>query len=191
LRKTLLSAGLELLAEGSPEALTLREVARRAGVSHAAPYRHFESKEVLLGELATQGFEALASSMEEAQRGHREPLDRLRRSGVGYVRFAMAHPAHLRLMFKNTLGDQAPTELVKAGDRAFGILADAVAACQKAGVLPSGDPTPMAWTCWSLVHGLSMLMLDHALDPLGVSARHIDKATTTALDYLLRGMLVR
>src|SRR5438045_6558281 len=99
LRTALLEAAAELLDEGGPEAVSLRECARRAGVSHAAPYRHFETKDALLFALADEGFGWLAESGAKAMHGIRNARERLDAYGAAYVRFAIENPARFRLMF--------------------------------------------------------------------------------------------
>src|ERR1700678_4603290 len=92
LKPALLKAAVGLIAEVGPRAFTLREVARRAGVSHNAPYRHFESKDVLLAEVATEGFVRLTASMQKSMARGRSPLERLELRGCGYVTFALRWP---------------------------------------------------------------------------------------------------
>src|SRR5437879_5248505 len=88
-----------ILGKEGPAAITLREVARRAGVTHAAPYRHFEGKEALLAAVAEEGFLQMRRDMESAADGPGDALDRLHRYGEAYLRFALKNPAHYRLMY--------------------------------------------------------------------------------------------
>jgi len=158
LRKTLLDAAVALIGEVGPRAFTLREVARRAGVSHNAPYRHFAGKDELLRAVATEGFERLAASMEKALGPGRTAAERLQLCGCGYVEFALKWPQHLLVMF-----DMPPvdTEQCKpdqeAGGPAFQVLMDCILAAQEAGDLPAGDPMPEALMSWALVHGIAKL----------------------------------
>src|SRR4029079_8364193 len=94
LRRTLLDAALALVASQGVGALSLRELARKAGVSHAAPYRHFESREALLAALATEGFLGLGAEMMQTAAGEPNPLLRFRALGVAYVIYAVRHPGH-------------------------------------------------------------------------------------------------
>jgi AcrR family transcriptional regulator len=141
------------VAEAGPKAFTLREVARRAGVSHNAPYRHFRDKDDLLRAVAAQGFELLTESMLEEMRAGRDAAERLRLAGRGYVRFALRWPQHIAIMF------DLPVAAPQAGQRAFDTLLDAIAAVQAEGGLPPGDPLPLAVVCWSAVHGLAKLAI--------------------------------
>src|SRR5262245_23788463 len=99
LRRALLDAALEILAEGGAAGLTLREVARRAGVTHAAPYRHFEDKAALLAAVAEEGFRAVYAEMLARSERVKDPVERLYQIGAAYVLFAVTHPAHFRVMF--------------------------------------------------------------------------------------------
>jgi AcrR family transcriptional regulator len=159
LRKTLLDAAVGLIGEVGPRAFTLREVARRAGVSHNAPYRHFADKDQLLVAVAEEGFERLTALMEETLAPGRSPLERLELCGCGYVDFALRWPNHLLVMFD--LPPAAPRgdcdNAERIGRNAFSVLFDCITAAQQSGDLPAGDPMPLAWTAWALVHGIAKL----------------------------------
>src|ERR1700721_436416 len=99
LRKTLLQGALQAISELGPAAFTLREVARRAGVSHNAPYRHFRDKDSLLAAVAAQGFRELTRAMREAADRHSKALDKLKQSGLAYVAFAIRRPEYFTVMF--------------------------------------------------------------------------------------------
>src|ERR1019366_6436245 len=94
LKQALLDACLALIRKSGPGGFTLREVARMAGVSHNAPYRHFRDKEELLAALAAEGFHRLTEAMVKAGEPAPSALDRFRRSGRGYVEFALRYPQH-------------------------------------------------------------------------------------------------
>src|SRR5215510_3862713 len=101
LRRALIQAGLKLLGEGGVRQLSLRAAAELAGVSHAAPYRHFEDKDALVAAIAEEGFRLLTARMREeiAACPSSDVLARLRASAVGYVSFAVEHPAYFRTIF--------------------------------------------------------------------------------------------
>lgn len=157
LRKTLLDAAVALIGEVGPRAFTLREVSRRAGVSHNAPYRHFPSRDELLAAVAEQGFERLTAVMRKAMAPGRSPLERLELCGCGYVEFALRWPQHFVVMFDlpHTPIDCSPAHI--AGQNAFQVLLDCVTAAQESGDLAPGELMPLAWTAWSLVHGIAKL----------------------------------
>jgi AcrR family transcriptional regulator len=164
LRKTLLAAAVALIGEVGPQAFTLREVARRAGVSHNAPYRHFPSKDELLLAVAAEGFERLTALMEKTLSAGRSPLERLELCGCGYVDFALRWPNHLLVMFELPIAcrQRAQKELA-IGNNAFAILLNCVTAAQQNGDLPAGDPLPLAWTAWAMVHGIAKLAISGSL----------------------------
>ncbi len=194
LRATLLRVGLELVAERGINGFTLREVARRAGVSHAAPYHHFADRGALVRAIVAESYTELASALEaSASRGGGDPVARLQAMGEGYVAFALANPDRYRLMFRTELaGDGADTEEVdRTGAEAFGALVSAVEEAHDAGLLAAGiDVSTAAAACWTTVHGVSSLLLDGAL---GVPADQPERGIQLArrlLEVLLRGLTV-
>ena len=164
LANELLKAAAALVAERGPQRFSLREVARRARVSEAAPYWHFASKEALLAGVAEQGFLALAALMAEVRQRVKDPRRQLQELGVAYVQFALAHPSHLRVMFGPEIHDKSAHPTLKvAADRAFGLLVSAISDGQRAGQTRDGDPEELAVSAWALVHGLSALIIDGQL----------------------------
>jgi AcrR family transcriptional regulator len=157
LKQALFQAALALISEVGPQAFTLREVARRAAVSHNAPYRHFRDKDELLALVATQGFERLTAAMKRSASHGATAEERFRLCGRGYVSFALRWPQHFLVMFDLAFsGDKYP-EYAKAGDEAFATLLALIVECQEAGVLSRGDPKPLAFMTWSMVHGIAKL----------------------------------
>ena len=146
LRAALLRAAGEVLEKEGLEGLSLREAARRAGVSHNAPYRHFPDRDSLLAELAAQGFEELGKAL--AGRQGRE-------MGEAYVGFALAHPNRFRLMFGGRLDLRRHASL----DRAARVTYDTLVAAFLAQPAVA-DAERAAAAAWSLVHGLAQLLLD-------------------------------
>jgi AcrR family transcriptional regulator len=159
LRQTLLDAAVILIGEVGPRAFTLREVARRAGVSHNAPYRHFSGKDELLAEVATEGFDRLTASMQKSMARATSPLERLQECGCGYVAFALRWPQHFLVMFDLPPASHGEEKQYPAGQNAFAVLERCIAEAQRSGDLPAGDPLPLAWTAWSLVHGIAKLAI--------------------------------
>ena len=156
LRAALLEAAAAALAEHGVSGLSLRDCARRAGVSHAAPYRHFASKEELLGAIAGQGFLWLHQAGLDAMAPLSDAEARLDAYGHAYVRFALAHPQHFRLMFTSECAFAAPTAEDQQQDGAYALLREAASAVAGPGV----DPDVAAVSYWSRPHGLALLLLD-------------------------------
>ncbi len=185
LKEALLEAAVALIAEAGPKGFTLREVARRAGVSHNAPYRHFRDKDELLMAVAAQGFERLNQAMQTRAGEGATPLERWRLCGTGYVDFALQWPQHFTAMFDVPQSDKKPPEYEGAGEAAFQTLLGCIVDCQNAGQLPPGDPLPAALLAWSLVHGIAKLAISGLLpfDSAGVL-----NFTDAAARIMARGM---
>ena len=149
LRTATVQAAEEILEEQGLAALSIREAARRAGVSHNAPYRHFPDRDSLLAELAAAGFQKLGEEL-KARRG--------REMGEAYVRFALAHPERFRLMFGPQLRRERYPALREAAQQTYNAL---VSAFRADGAI--ADPDKAAAAAWSLVHGLAHLVLDGQL----------------------------
>ena len=153
LRNGLLQAAREILEEESLSALTLRAVARKAGVSHAAPYRHFPNHEALLVELSVEGFDELRAAIAEAAKAHGSESDQIATIGAAYMRFVAQRPALARLMFGGQLPnrDQFPA-LEKKADSIGNEIGAAM------------HDSALGLAVWSAVHGLAMLVLENVID---------------------------
>lgn len=160
----LLAAAAELLAEVGPAAVSLRELARRAGVSHAAPYNHFENKQALLVEVATDGWARLERSMADAQAvTPREPFAQLSATGLGYLLFALREPATYKLMLQKEYRPHHDEDDLSGKSRpAYHRLETAVREVRGVSGLPVDDRSVGAdcLVCWGLVHGLASLAID-------------------------------
>jgi AcrR family transcriptional regulator len=184
LRRALIAATLELVAENGAKGFTLTEAARRAGVSSAAPYRHFASKDDLLAAVATHGFEGLHAELSAADQPAADPHIRISNLGRAYVRWAVAHPAHYQVMFGT--GGKRPehTDWTAAGERAFSVLTAAVHDGQTAGLIRGADPLPVAAPVWALLHGLVALHLGGDFSNVGL-AEPIDELGARSISALL------
>lgn len=173
LRRALLDASLKVLFESGAHALTLRAVARRAGVSHTAPYRHFADKDELLAAVTEEGFVELKKRMLDAASGADNSIEALERSGVAYVKLAIEHPAHCSVMFSplgpelRQRGEQGLSpqyvNTFNACEAAFGTLIELVAAAQRDGYIRDGDTHEFAVMAWSQVHGIANLAIAQLL----------------------------
>jgi len=163
LRRALVGAACDLLERDGQDALSLRRVAAAAGVSRAAPYHHFAGKDALLAAVAAEGFRALGESMRRHAADVEDPSERLCGIGVGYVVYAVDHPALFRLMQGPYFsGADRYEELHAVAGGCFEILRDTVAAC-----LPDARPEAIETACaaaWSLVHGLATLCMDGRME---------------------------
>lgn len=156
LRAVILTEAARLVAERGADRVSLRELAREAGVSHAAPAHHFTDRRGLFTALATEGFQLLAAALAEA-RPH------FVNAALAYVRFAIEHPGHYQVMFDKPLLDAADPDLVAAEAAAGAELSRGVATLHDAKA--QADPGGAELAAWSLVHGFSMLWLNDAVAP--------------------------
>jgi AcrR family transcriptional regulator len=205
LRSALLEQALLLIKERGPQGFTLREVARRAGVSHAAPYRHFADRSALLTAVAAAGSVELGVAVQgaldavagggrgtEKPPGARQPAEDLRArflaAGFAYVRFAIDRPAHFQVMFFAQEVDKADPSMLAAKGRTFGILLDFIREGQRAGLVVAGDPETIAIPIWAMHHGLACLASSSAFAEHGPKALRslIDGAHAALLDGILR-----
>ena len=163
LRRVLLDTAVRVVEKEGVAALSLHALTRRAGVSSAAPYHHFENREQLLAAIAIEGFELLTAEMKRAAAGSIGGLRHLEGLGRGYIRFALAHRGHFRVMFRPELREHLALSQNPAIMESFTLLQRAVAQCQADGLAPAGDPTPLVLVAWSTVHGASTLWVDGSL----------------------------
>jgi AcrR family transcriptional regulator len=166
LRQALLDSAREILTEDGVTKLSLRGVARHAGVSQTAPYRHFKDKAALLAALATEGFRDLTQALTWQGAGREGSAARMAAMGRGYVGFATQNKAIFLLMFGPEIPDKgAYPELCAEADAAFAVLANTTAdGTAKAGGAARGAPEA-ALAAWSLVHGLATLLNDGQIKP--------------------------
>jgi len=175
LRRAILTAALDVIAADGPSALSLRDLARRAGVSHAAPAHHFKDRTGLLTAIAAEGFGLLAATIGEAAD--------LKDAGVRYVRFAREHPAHFQVMFAPELLRDGDLELTTARALATDALRHAVSAVPPEGRGPDARLARVA--AWSLAHGFATLLLGHNLDG-AVGERDPEEVFRTLASMLFR-----
>ena len=154
-KATILAQGAALVAERGADGLSLRELARAAGVSHAAPAHHFTDRRGLFTALATEGFGMLAEALTAARPDF---LD----AALAYVRFAIDHPGHYEVMFDKSLYDATDPDLVAAETAAGAELAAGVGTLYDPRA--KNDPKAAELAAWSLVHGFSLLWLNNAID---------------------------
>jgi AcrR family transcriptional regulator len=170
LREALLQAAIRLIGEVGPTAFTLREVARRAGVSHNAPYRHFRAKEDLMAAVATEGYRELTDAMVRGAGKQSRALDRLKHAGLAYIEFALRRPEHFTVMFDAPYSGPSHFHSLDAAKQAFSALVGFVKSAQDEGQLASGDPVEFAYLAWTMVHGVAKLAITHRLPYRGKGA---------------------
>jgi AcrR family transcriptional regulator len=168
-RAKLLAEARDLYLEQGFASFSLREVARRVGLSAPAVYRHYEGKEALLRAVAGEGFRIFSSYLLRALDG-KTPETRLKRSVEEYLRFALENPRDYRFIFMGAVEEDGPVSpLAEEGERppTFQFLVDRVSECMQARVLDKGNPDTVATVIWAQVHGLVSLRLSGLLARLG------------------------
>jgi AcrR family transcriptional regulator len=161
LKNALIQAGIEILSKEGMSSLSLRKVARRAGVSHAAPYAHFADKQALVAAISTAGYSQLYEKVYHAAQKHQgDPLRQLVEGAWAYVEFALNESAHFQITLSGVVEKERDhPAFVEISQNAFRMVVDLVQACQKAGILNEGPPDLMAISVWGTVHGFVSLVL--------------------------------
>ena len=181
LRSAVVAEGLRLLKNQEADTLSLREIARNVGVSATALYRHFPDKASLLAALATAGYAMLAEQQSDAAKG--EGQERFAQLGRAYVRFAVANPALFRLIFVNSPADMHAHSIAPSGSAAS-LLEQGVAQMMGADASPEARFAVMV-RAWSLVHGLSMLILDRQIMADDALIDQVISSTSVSFDFPL------
>lgn len=164
LKNALIRAGIEILSKEGVQALSLRYVAKRAGVSHAAPYAHFADKQALMAAIATEGYKTLYQRLAAAQSSRGDPLGRLEAVAQAYVQFAIDEPDHFKITFSGVVeAEQNYPEYVEQSKRCFALVMAVVEDCQTNGILGQGDTRLVAVSIWSCIHGFVQLLLGNQL----------------------------
>ena len=173
LRRALLDTVIRLATErGGTADITLREAARHAGVSHSAPYRHFNDKAAMLAAIGNEGFLALAATLRAARAGLSNPEERFVRTGIAYLRFARERRGHLIVMFGPELTKSRTRALQRAANDAFQVLKELAA---DTGVADVDEARKIGTVVWSFLHGVAVLT-DQKQVPLSVGATAEDLA---------------
>ena len=183
LREALVEAAVALIEQSGPQAFSLSEAARRAGVSPAAPYRHFKNRDDLLEEVARRGFIAFAECMNDAyDDGKPNPLRALSRVGNAYLDFASTNPGYYMAMFESNVAVVSNSELWETSERAFGVLVRAAEALSEP--LPKEERPParmVANHIWALSHGVVELFSRN---------RNFSRSPVSPEDMLASGVLI-
>lgn len=163
LKNALIQAGIEILAEEGVSGLSLRKAARKAGVSHSAPYAHFADKQTLIAAIASDGHERIHERFQAVlTRYPNEPLHQFTAAAWSYVEFGLGSPDHYKITFSGAMQDEhSHAEFVEASQRNMQVLRAIIAQCRAADIFPPTDIDldMQAVGIWSLLHGLVMLMI--------------------------------
>lgn len=184
LRAVLLAGAERTLADRGPAAISLRELAREAGVSHAAPGRHFKDKGALLDALALSGFQRLKAALERADVGDADAETRVLALALAYVDFTRANGALLDLMYSRKHDSDVADRLITAIEELLDIVLAPIVQGQHAGEIVQGDPQSIAYTVVSTLHGFASLTADH-------SEEKFDGVLPRVVHHLLHGLAPR
>jgi AcrR family transcriptional regulator len=187
LERALVATAVETIAREGVQALTLRSVGARVGVSRTALYRHFDDKAALLARVAEEGFRrlhaAMTASLSASSATGAEPLPAM---AEAYVRFARANPSHYQTMFGGFLADWSRyPDLILHADAAFAVLVDTIREEQKRGHLGAANPIELAEIAWSMSHGIATLGMARHLER---TATPVEALAAMASRYLQAGM---
>jgi AcrR family transcriptional regulator len=164
LRRALVEEALRTIHTAGVEHLTLRGIGEKLGVSRTALYRHFSDKQALLAGVGREGFRMLRLALTEAWEEHGKGREGFDAMGAAYVQFAVAHPSHYRVMFGRFLEScSKDAEFIQEATAAFQVLVDSLVEQQRSGLIRRDDPVLVARFIWSVVHGISMLVIDGQL----------------------------
>jgi AcrR family transcriptional regulator len=186
-RRALLDAAVALAQEGGVSAVGLREAARRAGLTHNAPYRHFQGREALVGAVAEEGFRSLMDACIAAQsRAGHDPLAQFQALGVAYLTFALHHRGHFRVMFSE---EGARDVGVRSAEAAvFSLAVSVFAAAQRQGKAAPGDPQELAMLAWGSVHGMATLVQSGLVGWVGLQLGDEEKMARRLTHRLFEGL---
>lgn len=191
LRRTIIDTALATLKEQQGWQFTLREIARRAQVSHSAPYRHFPDKGALLHELALLGFERLNAAMQDAMGPAMSAPERLRAMAYAYLAFGEENPDLYRLMFSTQAGNPAQIHVDPRAQAPFYLVIEVLERGQEEGTIRARSALGQATASWAHLHGLTLLSIDSRLVPAKVGDHAIEDALTTLLDGLVSDQTAR
>lgn len=182
LREACVKQALAIIAKDGIDALSLRDVARRLGVSHQAPYKHFPSRDHILAEVVGRAYAGFAAYLEKRSRSD-DPYEDLGLLGRCYLDYAQKHPLHYQLMFGTPLPDPAEhPEMMDKAEHAFATLRETIA--KLPGRPPAASVDLDALYAWSVVHGLASILQTRATQQLGIRKATIAEATAHTLSRI-------
>ena len=162
LKNALIQAGIEILSKEGVESLSLRSVAKRVGVSHAAPYAHFPDKQALIAAIAAQGYRKLYARLAEVEYRLNDPLNRLEETAFAYLQFALDEPDYFKVTFAGAVeAEKNYPENVEQSQRCYTLVVALVEECHAQGLFVSDNIQFLAVSIWSCIHGFVQLLLSN------------------------------
>jgi AcrR family transcriptional regulator len=191
LRRVLIEAALKLAEEGGPEAISVREAARRAGVSPGAPFRHFDSRAALMTAVAEEAQRRFRAEIDAALKAApaRDPLERFRALGLAYLRWAMKNPAHFEIISSGRHFDHdAATALSRDNDELIAMTERILAEAAAAGGLRAADFKAVQIAGRALVYGFARMKIDGHFPRWGVADARVDRMAEAVVDLFIAGL---
>lgn len=184
LKNALIQAGVDILAREGTGGLSLRKVARLAGVSHSAPYAHFRDKQALIAAISSEGFRRLYKELESASQSvHDDPKLLLIESGRAYIRFAMREPDIFKIMFSGIIEKEKEyPDFVGISQSTFTLLVGIVNICQQGNILRPGPTELLAVALWGQLHGIVSLTLEKQISHTLLEHYEMDEILLFALN---------
>ena len=190
LRNTLIETGLKVLTEQGEQALSMRKLAKQAGVSHNAPYMHFADKEALLAAIAEEGFHILTNAVDTAvSTTEGDWYQQLQNGSWAYVNFALEHPSHLQVMFRSFDHEKYPS-LIEASTNALTRLQQIIDEGQQLKMVKDGNSRQLATCVWSLLHGMATIMAGGKMPPVVIGEAAPEQLVHQFVDLLCQGLLI-
>ncbi len=192
LREAILIASLEAIEKNGVDSLSIREVAKTAGVTHQAPYRHFKDKEALLAALAQDGFEKLYQKMLAGVKDIAVPIEKITALGISYLTWAAEHPAHFRLMFSQHIPEFETYEnLQLAANAILNLVLHVTKENQDEKVIRNDETRSLARQFWATVHGVTLLFIDRQFKPFKGDLKSGQKLVQEMILNLINGLKPR
>jgi AcrR family transcriptional regulator len=190
LKRVLVDTAVQFIYEQGTGELSLRKIARKAGVSHTAPYRHFKGKNAMLAAVAKEGFDMmLKQTREMIAKSRGNELDHFAIIGLSYIEFAIRYPSHYRVMF-GTRGEDSylSDEFKPESTPVFKLLRDTISICRDKGLLKAGDLQEMTLAAWSIAHGFAMLRIDHHIPEKKLGEKGLNTLKRSVVTAIYQGL---
>ncbi|MFC1996407.1 TetR/AcrR family transcriptional regulator [Chloroflexota bacterium] len=186
LKNALIQAGIEILSDEGVKGLSLRQVAKRAGVSHTAPYAHFADKQALVAAISTEGYRRLYAQLSLLDQEYAsDPLGKLVEVAWSYIQFAVNDPAHFKITFSGVIEKEKDyPSFIEISQQSFNFIIDMVADCQAEGILRPGPTDLIAVHIWGAIHGLATLLIEDQLSSSVLKTYTIREMVISTLNVL-------